>query len=117
MPMNAVNVLYICFDWIGVSYKGSTKVFGSFSRGSIPLAPTKTHVLIYRNTNYSISDIKGKEIVKITFFRYCYKARVIVMIALAFLLHLLVVLLIIKNKLLKILTNQQKLHVKFCFAC
>lgn len=63
----------IGFDWIGVSYKGSTKVFGSFSRGSIPLAPTKTHVLIYRNTNYSISDIKskgkgkGKEIAKITF--------------------------------------------------
>ena len=75
MPMNAGNILYICFligfDWIGVSYKGSTKVFGSFSRGSIPLAPTKTHGLIYRNTNYSISDIKGKgkgkEIAKITF--------------------------------------------------
>ena len=50
----------IGFDWIGVSYKGSTKVFGSFSRGSIPLAPTKTHGLIYRNTNYLISDIKGK---------------------------------------------------------
>ena len=74
----------IGFDWIGVSYKGSTKVFGSFSRGSIPLAPTKAHILIYRNTNYSISDIKGKEIAKITFFRYCYKARVIVMIVLAF---------------------------------
>ena len=61
----------IGFDWIGVSYKGSTKVFGSFSRGSIPLAPTKTHILIYRNTNYLISDIKGKgkgkEIAKITF--------------------------------------------------
>ena len=59
---------YICFligfDWIGVSYKGSTKVFGSFSRGSIPLAPTKTHGLIYRNTNYSINDIKGKGKVK-----------------------------------------------------
>lgn len=73
MPINAVNVLIFVFqlDWIGVSYKGSTKVFGSFSRGSIPLAPTKTHVLIYRNTNYSISDIKGKgkgkEIAKITF--------------------------------------------------
>ena len=62
----------IRFDWIGVSYKGSTKVFGSFSRGSIPLAPTKTHVLIYCNINYLISDIqgkgKGKEIVKVTFF-------------------------------------------------
>ena len=75
MPINAVNVLIFVFqlDWIGVSYKGSTKDFGSFSGGSIPSTPTKTHVLIYRNTNYSISDIKGKgkgkEIVKITFFQ------------------------------------------------
>lgn len=43
MPINAVNVLIFAFDWIGVSYKGSTKDFGSFSRGSIPLTPTKFH--------------------------------------------------------------------------
>ena len=104
---------YNCFSWIGVSYKGSTKDFGSFSRGSIPLTPTKFRFTFYYSTGY----IKGKEIVKITFLGIVIEARVIVMIALAFLLHLLVVLLIIKNKLLKILTNQQKLHVKFCFAC
>lgn len=40
VPMNAVMFFYNCFDWIGVSYNGSTKDFGSFSRGSIPLTPT-----------------------------------------------------------------------------
>lgn len=55
-------------NWIGVSYKGSTKVFGSFSRGSTPLAPTKFRFTFYYSTGY----VKGKEIVKITFFRYCH---------------------------------------------
>lgn len=40
-------IFLIGFDWIGVSYKGSTKDFGSFSRGSIPLAPTKISVLVF----------------------------------------------------------------------
>lgn len=68
MPINAVNVLYICFDWIGVSYKGSTKVFGSFSRGSIPLAPTKTHVLIFIIiVIIQLVTLQVKRFVKITF--------------------------------------------------
>ena len=63
VPMNAVMFFYNCFDWIGVSYKGSTKDFDSFSRGSIPLTPTEIHIFnFYHNSNYSIGDSTGKEI-------------------------------------------------------
>lgn len=64
VPMDAVMFFYNCFDWIGVSYKGSTKDFGSFSRGSIPLTPTNTFSFFdfYHNSNYSIGDSTGKEI-------------------------------------------------------
>lgn len=58
VPMNAVMFFYNCFDWIGVSYNGSTKDFGSFSRGSIPLTPTNTfHIFnFYHNSNHSNGD-------------------------------------------------------------
>ena len=47
---------YNCFNWIGVLYKGSTKDFGSFSRGSIPLAPTIILKFAFCCNNYSICD-------------------------------------------------------------
>ena len=60
---------YNCFNWIGVSYKGSTKDFGSFSRGSIPLAPTIILTFAFCCNNYSICDV-GKKVVN-NVFKYC----------------------------------------------